>query len=74
MDWLVEHWGEIVGVVGAVVLASRALLMVGQLIAKLTPTTKDDKAVAAASVWIDRAVSFLKLTGMHIADKKENKG
>lgn len=42
MDWLTAHWDDVLGILTGVVT-------VASLVVKLTPTPKDDKAVA--KVW-----------------------
>ena len=54
MEWISEHWMEIVAGVGAAVLLARVIV-------KLTPTPRDDTA-------LERVVAFLKTIGLHVRD------
>lgn len=54
LDWLIEHWTEIVAVAGAIVIIAR-------IIVKLTPTPKDDAILA-------KVIEVLKTIGLSLAD------
>jgi hypothetical protein len=51
-DWILQHWGDVLAVYSAVVIAAR-------LIVKLTPTPKDDSV-------LEKIVGFLKHVGLVI--------
>jgi hypothetical protein len=55
MNWLLEHWREVVEIIGGVVIVAR-------LIVKLTPTPADDSV-------LERVVNTLKHVGLHIEGK-----
>ena len=52
MNWITENWQNVVGIAGAVVMLAR-------LIVKVTPTPKDDTALA-------KIISVLKSLGLKI--------
>lgn len=47
MNWITEHWDEILQALGAVYVAAT-------LIAALTPTDKDDTVLDKIGKWADR--------------------
>jgi len=52
MNWITENWQNIVGIAGGVVMLAR-------LIVKVTPTPKDDTALA-------KIISVLKSVGLKL--------
>lgn len=52
MSWLLNHWQEVINAMTAVMIGAR-------LIVKLTPTPKDDSALASV-------VQLLKTLGLHL--------
>jgi hypothetical protein len=52
MDWISEHWQELVAAVGGLVIAARVMV-------KLTPTPADDR-------WLAKVVKVLKHVGLYI--------
>ena len=52
MNWITENWQNIVGIAGGVVMLAR-------LIVKITPTPKDDTALA-------KIISVLKSVGLKL--------
>jgi len=50
MDWIIEHYEDMLAVIGA--LVSLATLIVG-LIARITPTTKDDEILGKIARVLD---------------------
>lgn len=52
MNWLLNHWQEIVNALAGIMIAAR-------IIVKLTPTPADDSLLA-------KAVDVLKALGLHI--------
>lgn len=54
MEWITAHWQEVLAAIGAIVTAA-------SLIANLTPTDADNKAIAAISRVINAlALNFKK--------------
>jgi len=47
MDWLIAHWQDLIAVVGAA-------LGLATLVARLTPTPRDDEVVAVVRRWLLR--------------------
>jgi hypothetical protein len=55
MNWLFEHWQQVVEMVGGVVIVARVVV-------KLTPTPTDDSV-------LEKLVNILKHVGLHIEAK-----
>ncbi len=60
MDWLLDHWDEIV-------LAIGALIIVARIIVRLTPTQRDDNVLA-------KVTRLLTKIGLHVPEEKARSG
>lgn len=57
MEYLKDHWTDIVNAIMAVVIAARVIV-------KLTPTPADD-------TFLEKIVGWLKHAGLHIDEEKK---
>lgn len=62
VNWIVEHWSDVLAIIGGVV-------SVATIIVKLTPTTKDD-SVLNAIVKVLSALSLVNADGSFIGQKE----
>lgn len=65
MNWIVEHWKDVLAVIGGVV-------SVASIIVKLTPTQKDDN-VLAKIIKILAVIGIFNPDGSLIGRKEEEK-
>lgn len=63
MNWIVEHWKDVLAIIGAVVT-------VASLIVKLTPTQKDDN-ILAKIIKVLSAIGIFNPDGSVIGKKIE---
>ena len=63
MDWIVQHWKDVLAVIGAIVTAA-------SLIVKLTPTQKDDN-ILAKIIKVLAAIGIFNPDGSSIGKKVE---
>lgn len=56
LDWIVNHWADILAIYGGVVALATVIV-------KLTPTTKDDTALA----WVIKVVDYFSTVNPKIA-------
>ena len=63
MDWIMQHWKDILAIIGGVV-------MVCSIIVKLTPTQKDDTALAKI-IKVLAALGLFNPDGSMIGKKEE---